>query len=139
MPMAKRVLFRDFLRGVMFPTGFASNIVNCISTYISKIQGLKTHDCHILLQRLLAIGVKDLVKPHIFKVFAQLGKFFREICSKTLDRREIPRMKTEIVVILCKLELIYPPAFFDVMVHLLFIYLMRQYVEVRYSMDGCTL
>ena len=27
-------------------------------------------------------------------------------------------MKSDIVVILCKLEMIFPPAFFDIMVHL---------------------
>ena len=49
LPMPKRVMFCDFLRGVKFPYGFASNIANCINAEGNKIQGLKTHDCHILL------------------------------------------------------------------------------------------
>ena len=118
LPMHKRKLFCEFLRGVKFPSGFASDIANCINAEGNKIQGLKTHDCHILLQRLLAIGIKDLVKPHIYKVIAELGRFFRELCSKTLSKTVLQRLKVDIAVILCKLELIYPPAFFDVMVHL---------------------
>jgi hypothetical protein len=47
-----------------------------------------------------------------------LGRFFREICSKTLTRSDVKRLKNEIPEIICKLELIYPSAFFDVMVHL---------------------
>jgi hypothetical protein len=47
-----------------------------------------------------------------------LGRFFREIYSKTLTRSDVKRLKNEIPEILCKLELIYPPAFFVVMVHL---------------------
>ena len=116
--MNKRKLFCEFLRGVKFPSEFASDIANCINAEGNKIQGLKTHDCHILLQRLLAIGIKDLVKPHIYKVIAELGRFFRELCSKTLSKKVLQRLKVDIAVILCKLELIYPPAFFDVMVHL---------------------
>ncbi|KAK1679978.1 hypothetical protein QYE76_040826 [Lolium multiflorum] len=118
LPMPKRRLFCEYLRGVMFPFGFASNIANCLNAEGNKLQGLKTHDCHILLQRLLAIGIKDLVKPNMYNVIAELGRFFREICSKTLSRAVVERLKVDIAVILCKLELIYPPAFFDVMVHL---------------------
>lgn len=118
LPMHKRVIFCDFIRGVKFPSGFASNIANCINAEGNKLQGLKTHDCHILLQRLLALGIKGLVNKDMYNVLAELGKFFREICSKTLDRRVVERLKMDIAEILCKLELIYPPAFFDVMVHL---------------------
>jgi hypothetical protein len=70
------------------------------------------------LQRLLAIGIKGLVRDHIYEVLAQLGRFFREICSKTLTRSDVKHLKNEIPEILCNLELIYPPVFFDVMVHL---------------------
>jgi hypothetical protein len=58
------------------------------------------------------------VKDHIYEALAQLGRFFREICSKTLTRSDVKHLKNEIPEILCKLELIYPPTFFDVMVHL---------------------
>ena len=101
-----------------FASGFASNIGNCISEEGNKLQGLKTHDCHILLQRLLAIGVKGLVLKNIYNAFAELGKFFRDICSKTLVRVEVEHLKDKIAQIMCDLEMIYPPAFFDVMVHL---------------------
>jgi hypothetical protein len=45
-----------------------------------------------------------------------LGRFFREICSKTLTRSDVKCLKNEIPEILLKIELIYPLAFFDVMV-----------------------
>ena len=96
LPMNKRVLFCDFLRGVKFPSGFASNIANCINAEGNKLQGLKTHDCHILLQRLLALGVKGLVNKDLYNVLAELGKFFREIYSKILDRRVVARLQTDI-------------------------------------------
>ena len=51
-------------------------------------------------------------------MLAELGNFFREICSTTLDKRVVKRLKKDIAVIMCKLEPIYPPALFDVMVHL---------------------
>jgi hypothetical protein len=42
--------FCDFLREVKFPDGFASNISRCLNADGTKVQGLKTHECHILLQ-----------------------------------------------------------------------------------------
>ncbi|KAG8365793.1 hypothetical protein BUALT_Bualt17G0008800 [Buddleja alternifolia] len=54
--------------------------------------------------------------------FDKLGKhpseFFRILCSKTLKVEHIEKMGRNIPLILCKLEKIFPPAFFDVMVHL---------------------
>jgi hypothetical protein len=52
------------------------------------------------------------------KQLLKLGRFFRELCSKTLKVDKLHLMKKDIVIILCKQEKIYPPAFFDVMVHL---------------------
>ncbi|GFS41570.1 hypothetical protein Acr_00g0075150 [Actinidia rufa] len=48
----------------------------------------------------------------------ELGSFFQDLCSKTLRRSELENLEERIVHILCKLEKIFPPAFFDVMVHL---------------------
>ena len=112
------VAFCQFLRDLKFPDGFASNISRCTSADGTKVQGLKTHDCHILLQRILPASMRGFLDSDIYQAIAELGKFFRELCSKTLNRDVLAEMKKEIPVILCKLEKIFPPAFFDVMVHL---------------------
>ena len=43
---------------------------------------------------------------------------FREICSKLLNVDELGALKKRIAVTLCELEMIFPPSFFTVMVHL---------------------
>ena len=48
-----------------------------------------------------------------------LCMFFKQPCSRTLKVEDIKKAKVDIIAILCKLELIYPPVFFDIMVHLL--------------------
>jgi hypothetical protein len=40
------------------------------------------------------------------------------LCSKELDAKELANMSTSIRETLCRLEMIFPPAFFDIMVHL---------------------
>jgi len=55
----------------------------------------------------------------IYEAIEGLGKFFRELCSGTLNKDVLAEMKKEIPVISVKLEKIFPLGLFDVMVHLL--------------------
>jgi hypothetical protein len=54
----------------------------------------------------------------IYEALVELGKFFRELCSKTLNKDVLAKMKKEVPIILVKLEKTFPPAFFDVMIQL---------------------
>ncbi len=112
----QKIAFCEFLRNVKFPDGYASNLARCISG--CKVQGLKTHDCHILLQRILPVGMRGIMRKDIYEAIAELGNFFRELCCRTLKLDVLHQLKAQIPIILCKLEKFFPPAFFDVMVHL---------------------
>jgi hypothetical protein len=48
----------------------------------------------------------------------EISHFFRDICSSKLNVEHIERLQTNIVETLCKLEMIFPPSFFDSMEHL---------------------
>jgi hypothetical protein len=118
MSKEEKLAFCEFIKAVRFPDGYASNLGKCVSADGCKLQGLKTHDCHILLQRILPAGLRGIMHKDIYEAVAELGNFFRELCCKTLKRDVLDRLEAEIPVILCKLEKIFPPSFFDVMVHL---------------------
>ena len=81
-----------------------------------EISGLESHDCHVLLQH-LPTGVRGYVNNEICRILFELGSFFEDICSKTLRWSHLEELEKKIVLILCKLERIFPLAFFDVMVH----------------------
>ena len=51
----KRKEFCEVLSRVRFPHGFASNPERRVSADGNKVQGLRIHDCHVLLQRVLPI------------------------------------------------------------------------------------
>ena len=93
MPSARYTLstkqkeaFCKFLQELKFPDGFASNISRCVNAKGTKVQGLKTHDCHILLQRILPAAMRGILDNDTYLVLAELGRFFRELCSKTLHK-----------------------------------------------------
>jgi len=100
----QKVAFCNFLQVVKFRYGYASNISRCVNADGSKVQGLKTHDCHILLQRILPAALRGFVDKDIYEVVAELGNFFRQLCSKTLNKDVLAQMNKEIPILLCKLE-----------------------------------
>ena len=51
--------------------------------------------------------------------------YFFSICSKFIDPLKLYELQAEIVIILCQLEMFFPPSFFDTRVHLL-VHLVRE-------------
>jgi hypothetical protein len=114
----ERVEFCNWVRNVKFPDGYASNISRCVKEKEGKITGMKSHDCHVFLQRLLPVAIRGYLSKDVRVAITELSLFFRDLCSRTLNIDVLRRLDEDIGMILCKLERIFPPSFFDVMVHL---------------------
>ena len=109
--------FCEFLQSVKYPDGYAANISRCVNIKEGKISGLKSHDCHVLLQRVLPIGMRGFLNKEVYTLVCEVSSFFRDLGSRKLKVEDIEKLEENIVIILCKLEMIFPPAFFDVMIH----------------------
>lgn len=77
--------FFEFLKSVKFPDGYAANISRCVSANDVKITGLKSHDCHVVLQRLLPIGLRGFLHKDVLNTITELASFFRQLCSRQLN------------------------------------------------------
>ncbi|KAJ9543051.1 hypothetical protein OSB04_022758 [Centaurea solstitialis] len=110
--------FCQFIKGVKLPDGFGSNFRKKVTDNDTNIVGLKSHDCHILMQRLLPVGVRGCLDDDIVAPIFELCTFFKQICARTLVVDDMKKAQDQLIMILCKLELIFPPAFFDIMIHL---------------------
>jgi hypothetical protein len=84
-----------------------------------RIKGLKSHDYHIWLERLLPVMVRGYVLEHVWLVLAELNNFFLQLCAKELSWTVIADLERIAPVLLCKLEKIFPPGFFNPMQHLI--------------------
>ncbi|KAK1647200.1 hypothetical protein QYE76_065005 [Lolium multiflorum] len=80
---------------------------------------MKSHDCHVLMTQILPVAIRGIMDAHVRETLFGLCNFFDVISRKSVGVRQLRRLQEEIVVILCELEMYFPPAFFDVMVHLL--------------------
>ncbi|GKE83801.1 hypothetical protein Tco_1557543, partial [Tanacetum coccineum] len=84
----------------------------------TNITGLKSHDCHTMMQCLLPYGLQQYLLDKIAKPIIELCSLFKQICSATLMEDDMLKAQIKVVDILCDLGLIYPPALFDIMIHL---------------------
>ncbi|KAM3236161.1 hypothetical protein P3L10_016198 [Capsicum annuum] len=108
----------DFLANLKVPDAFSSNISRCVNVREKKIHGLKCHDHHVLLQDILPVAIRGLFPKEVCELIIALGKFFKNLYSKCLRIEDLDILESEIPIILCKLEMVFPPTFFDVMIHL---------------------
>ncbi|KAL5544976.1 hypothetical protein UlMin_008760 [Ulmus minor] len=72
---ANRRKFCRFIRPVKFPDGFASNLLKNVAQNDSRLLGLKSHDCHVIMQRLLPVGCRSLVNKNIWSTIVELSFF----------------------------------------------------------------
>ncbi|XP_074572618.1 uncharacterized protein LOC141829097 [Curcuma longa] len=83
-----------------------------------KLVGLKSHDCHTLMQQLLPVVIRGVLPKHVRNAITRFCFFFNVLCNKVIDASKLDNVQTEIVTTLCLLEKYFPPSFFDIMVHL---------------------
>ncbi|XP_022870847.1 uncharacterized protein LOC111390092 [Olea europaea var. sylvestris] len=114
----EREMFCKRLANLRLPDGYGSNIGNCISMEELKIVGLKSHDCHILMQQLLPIALRGLLPKGARNSISKLCSFFNAICQRVVDRNNVEQLEEDVIEIVCMLEMYFPPSFFDIMVHL---------------------
>ncbi|XP_056688736.1 uncharacterized protein [Spinacia oleracea] len=115
---AQKKVLCEWVRDLKFPDGFASNLSRCVNLQSYKLHGMKSHDCHVFMERLLPVALVELLPLHVWKAITEISQFFRDLCAPTIKMSDIDRLDKNIVEILCKLEKIFPPAFFNSMEHL---------------------
>ncbi|KAK2653612.1 hypothetical protein Ddye_013468 [Dipteronia dyeriana] len=69
----------QFLYSIKLPDGIASNISRCINIRDCKISGLKSLDCHIILQRLLPVALRGYLRRDIRKTIIELCVIFLRV------------------------------------------------------------
>jgi hypothetical protein len=61
--------------------------------------------------------IQGYLLENVWQVMAELSFFFRQLCAKEIDPVVISSMEGATVVLLCKLEKIFPPGLFNAMQH----------------------
>lgn len=118
-------MFYETLSNIKVREGYCSNFKNLVSNDVSKMNGLKSNDCHVPMQQLLPFAIKGVLPVNVRKTIISLCRFLNELCSKVVDVSKLRKLQGDIVLTLCLLEKFFPPSFFDIMIHLM-VYLVRE-------------
>ena len=71
-----------------------------------------------MLHYLLQVAIKCTMNDQVAGPLVCLGSFFHSLCQKVVQENDLDNLEVNIAEILCQLERIFPPSFFDIMIHL---------------------
>jgi hypothetical protein len=67
----------------------------------------------------MSVMFRGHFKADLWKIFAELGYFYRKIYANQVSKAMMQRLEKEIAVLVCKMEIIFPHGRFNVMQYLL--------------------
>jgi hypothetical protein len=115
----RREIFQWIVDCLFFPDGYAANWMRGANLETLRVHGLKSHDYHVWLERIMPIMIRGYVDEETWLVLAELSYFFRQLCAKELDREVVKKLDKQAPELLCKLEMLLPPGFFNPMQHMI--------------------
>ena len=104
---AQRREVLEWFQTLMFPDGYAVNLKRGVNLATLRINGLKSHDYHTWLERLLSVMVRGYVPEHVWIVLAELSNFFHQLCAKELSHTVVVDMERMAPMLIYRLEKIF--------------------------------
>jgi hypothetical protein len=104
-----------WLKYLKFLDGYAAGFRRAINLDTGKLSGVKSHDYHIFMKILLPVMFRGYLDDDVWTTLAELSHFYRHLCAKEIKKDMIEKLEDEIPELLCKLEKIFPPRWFNPM------------------------
>jgi hypothetical protein len=117
-PTERKEVLR-WLKTLKFLDSYAPNIKRSVNVSTGKLNGLKRHNYHIFIERLVSVMFRGYFKVDLWKMFATLSYFYKHICAKQVSKVMMQRFENEIAVLICKMETVFPHRGFNVMQYLI--------------------
>jgi hypothetical protein len=70
------------MKGLKFLDGYATGSRRSVNMVTGKLIGLKSHDYHIIMERLLPVMFQGYFDDAMWTVLAELSYFYRQLCAK---------------------------------------------------------
>jgi hypothetical protein len=71
---------------------------------IGKLTRLKSHDYHIIIEKLILVMFHVYVKDDVWKVIAKISYFYRHLCAKEINKEMMEKLEQQMSILICKLE-----------------------------------
>ena len=64
--------------------GYASNMGRCVDMKKHKLFGMKGHDCHVFMQRLIPIAFRELLPGNVWQALTEISIFLKNLTSTVI-------------------------------------------------------
>jgi hypothetical protein len=106
------------LKNVKVPSGYSTNVSSFISFPDLKVApGVKSHGYHVLLVRMIAVGMQNILQVNIWEAIMNFCFFFNVVGQKVISEEALETLEKRHYETLCFLEMYFPPTFFNISVH----------------------
>jgi hypothetical protein len=75
----------EWMKTLLFPDRYAVNLSRGVNLKTMKVLGMKSHDFHIWIERLLPAMTRGYLPELVWRVLAELSYFFRQLCTRELS------------------------------------------------------
>ncbi|KAL0457934.1 UNVERIFIED_CONTAM: hypothetical protein Slati_0420600 [Sesamum latifolium] len=96
MPKAVYTLTREQKRRICewithlkFPDGYASNLAHCVDMKELRLQGMKSHDYHVFIQKLILIVFREMLPELVWSALTEVSLLVQILCSTMLDVNKV--------------------------------------------------
>jgi hypothetical protein len=98
-----------WLKNQKFLDGYTTGFRRAVKLDTGKLSGVKSYDYHIFMERLFPVMFYGYLDDDVWTTLAELSHFYRQLCAKEIKKDMMEKLEDEILVLLCKLEKIFPP------------------------------
>jgi hypothetical protein len=95
-----KVIILNWFKNLRFPDGYAVSFRRGVNLKDKKNFGLKSHDYHIFIERLLPAIFCGFLPEDIWVCLSELSFFFRLLCAKQLSKATLASLEKNIVVLM---------------------------------------
>ncbi|KAL0423241.1 UNVERIFIED_CONTAM: hypothetical protein Sradi_0858900 [Sesamum radiatum] len=71
LTMEQKKKISKWVRRLRFPDGYASNITRCVDIANLRLHGMKSHDCHVFVQKLMSVTFCELLPEFVWSALTQ--------------------------------------------------------------------
>jgi hypothetical protein len=109
--------FLSQLGSLKVPIDYGASLAKHVAN--KKLGSMKTHDYHLLMQKLLPLCLRGLMAFEPQMATMWLSCVFHWVCVKVWNPNEIGSLQEDVAFTIYLLKKKFPPTFFDIMIHLL--------------------
>jgi hypothetical protein len=70
------------MKDIKFPDGYAAGFRRSVNMKTMKMNGLKSHDFNIIMERIMHVMFRGYISDVVWKTLAEVSYFYRQLCAK---------------------------------------------------------